>query len=146
MLFLTCLLFPEDNWMLLFSCWVQLCNPMDCSPPGSFDYRIPRQEYWSGLLFPPPGDLPDSVPVILTSPASADGFFTTVLPGKPYWYHTVLQNLHFFWIHFCHSFILAHNDLSHYKMSRSALSSLVATSGLWLFKLIKIKIWVFQLH
>ena len=21
--------------------------------------RVPRQEYWSGLAFPPPGDLPD---------------------------------------------------------------------------------------
>ena len=32
-----------------------LCNSLDCSPPGIFF----RQEYWSGLPFPPPGDLPD---------------------------------------------------------------------------------------
>ena len=38
-----------------------------------------RQEYWSGLPFPPPGDLPDPgiKPVSLVSPALAGGFFTT---------------------------------------------------------------------
>ena len=38
-----------------------------------------RQEYWSGLLFPPPGDLPDPGIKILSplSPALASGFFTT---------------------------------------------------------------------
>ena len=38
-----------------------------------------RQEYWSGLPCPPPGDLPDSgiKSVCLTSPALAGGFFTT---------------------------------------------------------------------
>ena len=38
-----------------------------------------RQEYWSGLPFSPPGDLPDSgiEPVSLESPALADGLFTT---------------------------------------------------------------------
>ena len=38
-----------------------------------------RQEYWSGLPCPPPGDLPDSgiEPVSLTSAALVGGFFTT---------------------------------------------------------------------
>ena len=38
-----------------------------------------RQEYWSTLLFPSPGDLPDPgiKPTSLTSPAMAGGFFTT---------------------------------------------------------------------
>ena len=38
-----------------------------------------RQEYWSGLLLPPPGDLPDpgTEPRSFTSPALADEFFTT---------------------------------------------------------------------
>ena len=37
-----------------------------------------RQEYWSGLPCPPPGDLPDLgiEPASLTSPALAGGFFT----------------------------------------------------------------------
>ena len=46
---------------------------------------FPRQENWSGLPFPPPGDLPDPgmEPVSPVSPALAGGFFTTELPGKP---------------------------------------------------------------
>ena len=38
-----------------------------------------RQEYWSGLPYLPPGDLPDPgiEPTFLTSPALAGGFFTT---------------------------------------------------------------------
>ena len=35
-----------------------LCNPLDCSPQGSY-MRFPRQEYWSGLPIPPLGNLPD---------------------------------------------------------------------------------------
>ena len=38
---------------------VTLCNPMDCSPPGASVWNSSRQEYWSGLPFPTPGDLPD---------------------------------------------------------------------------------------
>jgi len=40
---------------------------------------FPRQEYWSGLPFPPPGDLPNPrmEPESLVSPALAGGFFTT---------------------------------------------------------------------
>ena len=33
-----------------------LCNPMDCSPPGS-SVEFSRQECWSGFPFPSPGDL-----------------------------------------------------------------------------------------
>ena len=40
-----------------------------------------RQEYWSGLPFPSPGDLPDSG-IELELPALADGSFTTEPPGK----------------------------------------------------------------
>ena len=40
-----------------------------------------RQEYWSGLPFPPPGHLPDPG-IEPVSPTSAGGFFTTVLFGK----------------------------------------------------------------
>ena len=38
-----------------------------------------RQEYWSGMLFLPPGDLPDPgiKPTSLMSPALAGGFFIT---------------------------------------------------------------------
>ena len=41
--------------------------------------ELSRQEYWNGLLFPSPGDLPDPgiKPRSLTPPAWADGFFIT---------------------------------------------------------------------
>ena len=44
-----------------------------------------RQEYWRGLPFPPPGDLPSPgiEPAFPASPASASWFFTTEPPGKP---------------------------------------------------------------
>ena len=40
---------------------------------------------WSGLPCPPPGDLPNPgiEPTSLMSPALADRFFTTSIPGKP---------------------------------------------------------------
>ena len=40
---------------------------------------LSRQEFWSGLPRPPPGDLPDPgmEPTSLTSPALAGRFFTT---------------------------------------------------------------------
>ena len=54
-------------------------NPMDCSPPGSSSMGFSRQEYWSGLPFPPRGDLPDPRIELtsLMSLASAGKFFTT---------------------------------------------------------------------
>ena len=64
---------------LLQSC-LTLCDPMDCSPPGSsLSMGFSRQEYWSGLSCPPLGDLPNSGidPMSLTFPALADRFFTT---------------------------------------------------------------------
>ena len=42
---------------------------------------FPRQEYWSGLPFPSPGDLPNPG-IKLVSPALACGFFITKPPGK----------------------------------------------------------------
>ena len=48
--------------------------------------EFPRQDYWSGLLFPPPKDLPNPG-IKPTSPALAGRLFTTVPPGKPYSYH-----------------------------------------------------------
>ena len=35
------------------------CDPMDYTPPGSLSMEFSREEYWSGLPFPSPGDLPD---------------------------------------------------------------------------------------
>ena len=47
--------------------------------------RFSTQEYWSGLPFSTPGDLPDpGIELIsLVLPALVGRFFTTVSPGKP---------------------------------------------------------------
>ena len=51
-----------------------------CQAPLSMGFS--RQEYWSGLLFLPPGDLPDPE-IGLASPALAGRFFTTASAGRP---------------------------------------------------------------
>ena len=67
-----------------------LCNPMDCSPPGSFFVRFSRQEYWYGLPLPSPRDLPSPgiTPTSPVSPALAGEFFTTEPAGKPTFFLT----------------------------------------------------------
>ena len=45
--------------MLVAQSCPTLCDPMDCSPPGSSVMRFSRQGYWSRLPFPSPGDLPN---------------------------------------------------------------------------------------
>ena len=55
-----------------------------CQAPLSMEFS--RQEYWSGLPFPSPGDLDTGIdplsPASAVSPALAGGFFTTASPGK----------------------------------------------------------------
>ena len=62
-----------------------LCTPLDCKLPGYSVHGIIQVEYWSGLPFPPPGDLPNSgiEPQIPATPALAGRCFPTELPGKP---------------------------------------------------------------
>ena len=48
------------RWMcMLIQLCPTLCNPMDCSPPGSSVHRILQARIFSGLPCPPPGDLRD---------------------------------------------------------------------------------------
>ena len=51
---------------------------------ASLSMRILRQEYWSGLPYLLPGDLPDPgiEPITLISPALAGRFFTTSASWK----------------------------------------------------------------
>ena len=57
--------------------YVRLSVALAFQAPLSMGFS--RQEYWSGLPFPTPGDLPDPglKPMSLASPASAGRFFTT---------------------------------------------------------------------
>ena len=68
--------------MLLFSL---LQPPWTVAHQAPLSMGFPRQEYWNGLPFPSPGDLPDPgiEPVSPESPALAGVFFTTEPPGKP---------------------------------------------------------------
>ena len=53
---------------------------MDCVLQAPLSIRFPRQEYWSGLPFPSPGDLPD--PGIEPAPPTlAGGLFSTEPSG-----------------------------------------------------------------
>ena len=58
------------------------------APPRTVARQAPmtivfsKQEYWNGLPFPSPGDLPDPG-IEPVSPALAGWFFTTEPPGKP---------------------------------------------------------------
>ena len=69
------------QFMSVAQSYPTLCNPLSCSLPGSSVQEFSRQEYWSGLPFPSPGDLSD--PGIKPgSPALAAGFFTPEPPGR----------------------------------------------------------------
>ena len=78
-----------------FSCVQLFVTPwtVACQAPLSMGFS--RQEYWSGLPCPPPGDLPKPGFKVesLISPALAGGFFTTstnweaqMFDKKPYKY------------------------------------------------------------
>ena len=51
-----------------------LFDPMDCSLPGS-SVEFSRQEYWSGLPFPTPEDLPNPGVEPRSPNLQADSFF-----------------------------------------------------------------------
>ena len=57
-------------------------TPWTVAHQASLSMGFPRQEFWSGLPFPYPGDLPD-LGIKPASPALEGGFFTTEPPGKP---------------------------------------------------------------
>ena len=56
-------LYPEyiknSYKMLVAQLCLTLCDPLECSPPGTTVHGISRQESWSGLPFPSPGYLPE---------------------------------------------------------------------------------------
>ena len=58
-----------------------LCDPMDCSQPGSSVHGIFQQGYWSGLPFPSSWDLPDPG-IEPQSPALKTDSLPTGLPGN----------------------------------------------------------------
>ena len=63
------------SYTTLVTPWTTACQ---APPPMGFS----RQEYWSGLPFPSPGDLPDPG-IEPRSPTSQADFLPTELRGKP---------------------------------------------------------------
>ena len=80
----------ETKLVLVTQSCLALCNPVDCGPLGSSVHGIVQQEYWSWLLFPTPGDLPnpETQPASLVSPSLADRFFP---------YHCATWGAHLSW-------------------------------------------------
>ena len=85
MVWLICLILKEKRtcvWMLSRVWLFAIPWTVACQAPLSMGF--PRQEYWDGLPFSSPGDLP--YPGIertsLVSPGLAGGFFATVSSGK----------------------------------------------------------------
>ena len=64
-----------------------------CQVPLSMGFS--RQEYWSGLLYPSPGDLPNPgiQPVFIMSPALAGGFFTINATWEAQQIHTTVNKI-----------------------------------------------------
>ena len=69
--------------LLLLSRVQLFCDPWTVAHQAPLSMRFPRQEYWSGLPIPSPGDLlnPGTEPI---SPALAGRFFTTE-PFSKWW-------------------------------------------------------------
>ena len=69
----------------LLSCVRLFVTPWTVAQQAPLSAGFPRQEYWSGLPFPSPGDLSDPgiEPKSLEAPALAGGFSTTVPSRKP---------------------------------------------------------------
>ena len=61
-------------------------TPWTVARQAPLSMGFPRQEYWSGLLCPLPGDLPNPgiKPVSLASPALYTGSLPTEPPEKPH--------------------------------------------------------------
>ena len=78
--------------MFSFMCVCVLSSVWFSTIPRTIAHQAPlsmgfsRQEYWNGLLFPSPGDLPD--PGIKSlSLALVGGFFTIAPLGKPFFFY-----------------------------------------------------------
>ena len=76
--------FYLDREMLVYmlSCFSHdqlFVTPWTVAHQAPLFMRFSRQEFWNGLPFPPPGDLPDPgiEPTFLMSPALIGEFFTT---------------------------------------------------------------------
>ena len=83
-------------WLIILSCVQFFVTPWTVAHQAALSMGFSRQEYLSGLPFPPVGDVSDPG----TTPASlalAGGFFTTEPLGKPMkvYYKKYKRNLYY---------------------------------------------------
>ena len=83
----------KDMRVMLSFCVLLFATPWAVAHQAPLSMGFSRQEYWSGLPYPPPGDLPDPgiKPMSIQSPALAGRFITTNASWET---HTSCQNLH----------------------------------------------------
>ena len=76
-----CMLSCFSRVRLFVTPWIIACQAL-------LSMGFSRQEYWSGLPFPPPGDLPnlETEPVPLVSPTLAGGFIITSISWEAWSY------------------------------------------------------------
>ena len=95
-------------YMCVLSCVWLFATPRTVAHQAPLSMEFSRQEYWSGLPFPSPGDCPD--PEIKTespvSPTLAGGFFTTVPPKKRVCVHIPSSGFSVYFKSFYHGFFI----------------------------------------
>ena len=78
----------SSNTYLLFSLSDSFVTPWTVACEAPLSMKFPREEYWSGLLFPSPGDLPDPG-IEPASPAFQADSLPAELTAKPILYIVV---------------------------------------------------------
>ena len=121
---------PACLCLLSFSVRSYSVMPWTVAHQAPLSMGFPRQEYWSGLPFPPSGDLPDPgiKPAFLGSPALAGGFFTTAPLGRPRYTQKMFVSLNFL------------------KMSLVSVTTLALYASLWGTKCQPLQKQTFILH
>ena len=79
----------EEKTQRYCSVMLALCDPVDCSPPGSSVLGFSRKEHWSGLPFPSPGDLADPgikarSPVLQADSLPSEPHLLIIFVDEPY--------------------------------------------------------------
>ena len=101
--------------------------------PWTVAHQVPlsigfsKQEYWSELPFPPPGDLPNpgTEPASLASPALAGRFFTTEAPRKLPSHKYTMFNIAYMHMYVCMYMNLScfsYHDISSVKAEMTPIS------------------------
>ena len=132
------MLIMEDNcfMMLCFCCmtkWISYvlftCSVMSnwVACQATLSMGFPKREYWSGLPFPSPGDLPN-LGIKPKSSALADGFFMAEPPGKPYM-HSYIPSLFSLPPSSSHS-----TPLGHYRTQSWTSCTVQQLWGLWIYQ------------